>query len=321
MFVRSLWILLFLIISFRIIQAQTMKTDVILVPKIEGEWWPVAGVPDLGEKYNKPGQQPVDFGIWQAADGTWQIWSCIRNTKSEGRTRLFHRWEGAHLTDTNWKPMGIAMIADPGVGEEAGGLQAPFVLLDHDLYHLFYGDWNHICQATGKDGKTFTRLLNAQGKSGMFAESTDPGANTRDPMVLKIGDTFYCYYSAMPNQHGAVFCRTSKDLKTWGDSHQVAFGGSAGDGPYAAECPYVVAHDGWYYLFRTQHYGQDAQTSVYCSRDPLDFGINTDKHLAGRLPVAAPEIFTYQGRLYIAALNSAIQGIQIAKLGWQPAAP
>src|SRR5450631_437772 len=79
----------------------------VLIPQIDGDWWQVAGDPDLG-KYTDPRQQPVDFAIWQAADGSWQIWSCIRATKCGGKTRLFYRWQGARITDGDWKPMGIA---------------------------------------------------------------------------------------------------------------------------------------------------------------------------------------------------------------------
>ncbi len=54
-----------------------------IAPEISGPWWQVAGDPDLGE-WTSPDQQPVDFGVWQAADGTWQLWSCIRKTKCGG---------------------------------------------------------------------------------------------------------------------------------------------------------------------------------------------------------------------------------------------
>lgn len=67
------------------------QTDV-LKPIVDGPWWQVAGDPDLGE-YTSPKQQPVDFGVWQALDGTWQLWSCIRHTKCGGNTRLFYRWD------------------------------------------------------------------------------------------------------------------------------------------------------------------------------------------------------------------------------------
>src|SRR5262245_20831769 len=78
----------------------SQAADVRRKPQIFGEWWQVAGDPDLGDLSN-PKQQPVDFAVWQASDGTWQLWSCIRNTKETGRTRLFYRWEGAKLTDSN----------------------------------------------------------------------------------------------------------------------------------------------------------------------------------------------------------------------------
>jgi hypothetical protein len=39
----------------------------VLMPTIQGAWWQVAGDPDLGE-FTDPKQQPVDFGIWQAAE-------------------------------------------------------------------------------------------------------------------------------------------------------------------------------------------------------------------------------------------------------------
>src|SRR5690606_2353940 len=87
------------------------ENEYMLKPAIEGEWWQVAGNPDLGA-YTTPEQEPVDFGIWQASDGTWQIWSCIRRTGCGGRTRLFYGWEGQNLTDKDWKPMGIKMEAD-----------------------------------------------------------------------------------------------------------------------------------------------------------------------------------------------------------------
>ena len=143
--------------------------DNILVPQIDGGFWQVAGDPDLG-KYTSPNQQPVDFGIWQAADGTWQLWSCIRSTLTPGKTRLFYRWQADKLTDSNWTPMGIAMMADPNFGETEGGLQAPFVLKEGSDYYMFYGDWEHVAMAKSEDGKTFARQLTPDGKSGMFGE-------------------------------------------------------------------------------------------------------------------------------------------------------
>jgi hypothetical protein len=280
-----------------------------LVPALEGEPWTVAGDPDLGA-YTDPQQQPVDFGLWPAADGTWQLWSCIRHTKCGGKTRLFHRWEGKALTDRDWAPKGIAMEADPALGETPGGLQAPFVIRVDGQYRMFYGDWERIRTATSADGKTFARA------DGGFVDF--PGANTRDPMVFAVDGTWHCVTTAYPDQKGAVYSCLSKDLKTWTDPKIIAKGGAAGSGPYSAECPFVVRRKGYYYLFRTQRYGKNSQTTVYRSKDPRDFGVDDDRCRIGTLPLAAPEIVEHDGRDYIAYLLPSLKGIQVSKLSWEP---
>jgi hypothetical protein len=286
-----------------------------LTPQIDGDWWTIAGQPDLGELTGDR-QEPVDFAIWQAADGTWQLWSCIRNTKEAGNTRLFHRWEGATLTAAHWKSIGIAMRADAKYGETPGGLQAPHVIRIGDRFQMFYGNWEQICHATSPDGKTFARVLDAGGRAGLFGEGT--GANTRDPMILRVGDRWHCYYTAYPNRKGAVFARTSNDLDHWSDTRIVNAGGKSGDGPSSAECPHVVERDGAYYLFRTERYGPNNVTHVYRSTDPLDFGgrDHADRHWILSLPVAAPEIISHEGQDYIAALNPKLDGIRVARLKW-----
>lgn len=296
-----------------------------VVPRIEGPWWKIAGNPDLGEQ-SDPKQQPVDFAIWQAADGTWQLWSCIRHTRCGGRTRLFYRWEAKELTESNWRPCGVAMTADERFGETPGGLQAPHVIRVGDVWQMLYGHWHGIALARSSDGKQFERVVDDAGKSQLFSEDqSDLPANTRDPMVLPIesadGVRYYCYYTAHPNQRGAVYLRVSKDLKHWSESKIVARGGRAGEGPYAAECPHVVARHGAYYLFRTQRYGKNAQTLAYRSTDPADFGIDDDRFLVAELPVAAPEVIHFNGADYLAALLPTLDGIQVAKLRWEKSPP
>ena len=288
-------------------------------PRIASKWWQVAGSTDLGA-YSTPEQQPVDFAVWQAADGTWQLWSCIRHTACGGQTRLLYRWEGADLLGANWQPKGIAMEARVDLGETAGGLQAPHVIKEDGVYYMFYGDWQRICLARSDDGKSFERVLGREGRPGLFS---GPYENSRDPMVMKIDGIFHCYYMGH-KEHAepasAVFCRTSSDLLTWSDPVIVGAGGKAagqtnwfgGD----CECPFVIGIDGVYCLFRTQRYGMGNLNTQYCSPDPLDFGVNDDRFCVGTLPVAAPEIIQYEGRHYIAALLPSLKGIRIAELDW-----
>lgn len=287
------------------------------VPVIDGDWWTVARSPDLGP-LTKPEQQVVDFAIWKAAYGTWQIWSCIRDTNEPGRTRLLHRWQGGSITQKDWTPIGIAMCADPNFGETPGGLQAPYVFEFDGQFEMFYGDWVNIRRARGQDGKTFARVLQPGIKEGLFQEGLD--SNARDPMVLRAGNQWIIYYTAHPDRKGAVCARTSRDLNTWSALRIVAKGGQAGDGPFSAECPFVYFHKGagLYYLFRAQHYGKNAKTSVYASKDPFAFGVDDDSKLVTILPVAAPEIVEHDGQLYIAALMPDLKGIQVARLKFAP---
>jgi len=183
---------------------------------------------------------------------------------------------------------------------------------------MFYGDWESICMAKSFDGKTFARQLRPNGKSGMFSEG--PGDNTRDIMVVRIGGLYHGYYTAYPESKGAVYARTSQDMRNRSESRIVAFGSAAGTGRFAAECPFVYYHkdSGYYYLFRTQHYINPIQTSVYRSKDPMNFGVNDDQFLLGTLPVAAAELVEHEGQVYIAALLPDLKGIRIAKLKFAP---
>lgn len=292
-----------------------------LIPKLVGDGWAIAGDPDLGPLTTLK-QQPVDFGIWQAADGTWQLWSCIRHTKEPGKTRLFHRWEGERLTDRDWTSKGVAMRADPDLGETEGGLQAPYVFRHNERFWMFYGDWANTCLAISVDGKTFTRYRNADGKPQItLSGEVDRDRNGRDPMVLKIQGKWHLYYTAHPGDKGIDYVRTSDDLIHWGPEKVVAAGGRSGEGPYSAECPFVVEpQPGHFYLFRTQTYGEKAQTMVYHSRDPMNFGIGDDeKFYVTTLPVAAPEIFQHENEWFIASLLPSLKGIQINRMEWSPA--
>jgi hypothetical protein len=180
---------------------------------------------------------------------------------------------------------------------------------------MFYGGWDAIFAASSDDGKTFARRATAAAPKPLF-----PGQkkNPRDPMVLRIGDVWHCYYTAHPQNNGSVYCRKSSDLISWSDAEVVARGGQAGIGPFSSECPFVVeVEPGVFFLLRTQRYGADAQTSVYRSGDPMDFGIARDEgHFLGTLPIAAPEVFRVVDQSYVAYLLPSLQGIQISRLDW-----
>lgn len=286
-----------------------------ITPRLLGEPVEIAGQPDLGG-LSSPEQQPVDFGLWRAADGDFRLWSCIRHTRETGQTRLFHAWQGPSLRSPSWSPRGIAMRADPTLGEVPGGLQAPYVFRRGGAFEMLYGGWDDICRARSTDGERFERVVGPNGRTGLFSEGK--GANTRDAMVLPDGDRLLVYYTAHPGDRGAVYVRTTRDLVTFDAPRIVARGGRAGTGPFSAECPFVVRHPtGLFVLFRTQRYGPEAQTSVYASPDPLDFGVDDDRYLVTTLPLAAPEIVEEAGETFLVALRNDLRGIRAWRLGWE----
>ena len=121
-------------------------------------------------------QQPVDFAVWQATDGTWQLWSCIRATAYPGATRLFYRWEGSRLTDGNWKPMGIAMTSDTRLGEMEGYLPVSYTHLDvykRQVMGRGIIDWVGQFKALKRDGYHFAVSLETHWRgAGTPEEST-----------------------------------------------------------------------------------------------------------------------------------------------------
>ena len=307
-------------------QEKTQEVEYVYVPKITSDWWPIANNPDIGTCTSKK-QQPVDFGIWQAADGTWQLWSCIRHTNCGEKTRLFHAWEGKSITDTLWIPKGIVMQADTTLGETSGGLQAPHVIMKDGLYHMLYGAWDQICLATSTDGKNFERYQNEAGKPQLFKIEAQDWINTRDAMTIKVDDTYYTYYTVHKAKqdsttlNAAIFSRTSKDLIQWENEKMVSAGGSVADLDFwyggDAECPFVVQIEDKFVLFRNQRYIGKQINTQYCSPNPLDFGVDSDKYKVGQLSVAAPEIILHEGQYYIAALNPDLDGIRMAKIDFR----
>jgi hypothetical protein len=308
---NSKFIIIFSLLFVQVFGAASVEK---LRPVFSGDWWRVASNPDLGE-WTSDKQEPVDFGIWQAADGTWQLWSCIRKTKFPGRTRIFYSWEGSNLLESNWEPKGITFTGDGTIGETIGGMQAPYVIKVDDQYRMYYGDFRHICLALSQDGKTFEKKLLAHEMSGLFGEG--PTAMARDPMLLKVGSQWYCYYSAQPDGVPGIRVRTTTDLVHFSEPKLVMTGGQAGKDWWNFECPQVIHHKGLFYLFHTQHYETGRQqTSVYRSADPAYFGINDDSNFVCHLPVAAPEIIYAGDDMYLAALTNELDGIRITKLDW-----
>ena len=97
----------------------------------------------------------------------------------------------------------------------------------------------------------------------------------------------------------------------------VSWGGfTSGTGFWSTECPFVVYHEGYYYLFRTSEYRPPARTHVYRSKDPFDFGLGDDSKWVTTLRVAAPEVVQVGDQFYISTVEDLKGGLQLLKMKW-----
>jgi hypothetical protein len=281
----------------------------------------------------------VDHHVFQSVDGAWHLWGCIRKTTVG---RILYHWEGRSLTEGPWHPTGeiIRVNRDAGEslaynnGEEC--IQSPFVVVVDGTYYMFYGgdgsgvneDGNpvaaddpsmagQLCLMTSPDGRTWTRYRNAEGQSRLFI---GPMA-ARDPCLINIGGLWHLYYAGYhgyADGEAGFYVRTSSDLIHWSDRTLVHLDSRYGGHRWQTECPHVVYRGGTYYLFRTVHYAT-AETHVFRSEDPLDFGVGDagDKYV-GSIAVAAPEIIVDgEGNEFITSNHNLSGGTMLCRLRWE----
>ena len=82
----------------------------------------------------------------------------------------------------------------------------------------------------------------------------------------------------------------------------------------SAESPFVVKHQGYFYLFRASSIS--FETYVYRSKNPFDFGVNSDAKLVTVLPIKAPEVLQHEGEWFISDLAD-FRGIRLYRLVWE----
>ena len=270
-----------------------------ILPSLAGPWIRLTDRPPL-ERWSTPEAEPVDFTIFQAADGNWQLIACIRKTSHPGKGRLLYRWSSPRLDVPNWQPVGIFLESSESLGHREGHLQAPFCVVDDGQYYLFYNSRGaHLM--TGRNGLQFEPWVGPDGSTSVFPMG-------RDLMILddrlKNGRWIAYYTMVQPGSNPAtkdhmVMARTAPALLgPW--SQEALNIGSLSPPPQGypfayTESPFVLYREGWY--FRFEH------MNVYASRDPLQWSGPLVACLIPENPLKflAPEIITHEGRDYIAA--------------------
>lgn len=282
-------------------------------PRLAGPWVKIAGRPPL-EKWASPKAEPVDFTVFQADDGTWQLIACVRHTAHPGNTRLLYRWSSRELTAPDWKPEGIFLSSRPDWSHREGHLQAPFYVKDAGTHFLFYNS-NGAHLLTSTDGLAWS----PHGTEAVFQMG-------RDVCILddrQRSKKWIAYYtSPEPGINPAtrdhtVRARTATVLTgPWSDDAVELPPLTPPPAGYTfayAESPFV--------LKRGEHYYRFEQMFVFRSDHPLRW---TGPAVTCLIPddpmkLLAPEIISHEGRDYILAYQwrgRDERGVFIAPLAW-----
>lgn len=284
------------------------------VPRLNGPWVQIVGRPQL-EKWASPEAEPVDFTIFQADNGDWQLISCIRKTTHPGSGRLLYRWSSPELQLTNWKPEGIFLSSRPEWEHAEGKVQAPFHVKEMDKHYLFYNSRGcHLL--TSENGLNFEPVE----KKVIFSMG-------RDVCILDDRDgsgKWIAYYTSPERGINSatgdhtIRARTAKKLEgPWSETATEIPPITSPPVGYKflyAESPLVIKRGNYYYRFEQLH--------VYVSKDPMKWSGPPIANLAPEDPIKllAPEIVTYNGQDYLLAYqwqNDDPRGIFIAPLVWE----
>jgi beta-fructofuranosidase len=226
-----------------------------------------------------------------------------------------------------WTKQPSALSTDGAAGETH--LWAPHVV-DHDgRYWMFYcaggpsPDAYRIHLATSEDAWSWHRHPG----NPLVVD----GYEARDPMVRRRGDGWVMYYtatSAPEGGHHLVVAAESADLVHWEGRHVVYEDPTTGTGAGPTESPFVLEHDGTYYLFIGPDWeglmaSLDAgrydpatyrRTRVLASADPLSFTL--DLQVATVDAHAAEVVEDHYGSLWVSHCGWGQGGVHLAPLRW-----
>ena len=257
-----------------------------------------------------------DHCFVRAADGTWHLFGITHPEPPVPQDED----QFAHATAPSllgpWTKQPFALTVDAAYGETH--LWAPDVVEHGGLYYMFFNGGGadpkraQIELATSPDLQHWTRLPSGP----LFRD----GYQARDPMVLRIGERWVMYYSATSAPSGGHFvvaARTSDDLIHWSARATAFTSPASGTWTSNTESPFVVAHDGAYYLFIGPCGGYRGRngyvcTDVYRSGDPLHF---VPKAKVGRLRAHAAEVVRDElGRWFVSRAGWGQGGVYLAPL-------
>lgn len=256
-----------------------------------------------------------DHTLIKGPDGTWHMFG-IAFPESGGTGEQFLSHATARKLKGPFTTQEPVLTADADDGETH--LWAPHVILHDGTYYMFYAGGGPdnaasvMCLATSVDLWTWERDPDGP----LFQD----GWEARDPMVMRHGETWIMYYCATESRRYSrhtVEYRRSTDLRHWSERQTAYEAAGYGDMAGNTESPFVIEHQGAYYLFvgpvgsYEGGYNSYNSTDVIRSDDPLHFD---RENRVGRIRAHAPEIIRDGRRWYITHSGVGQNGLYLAEL-------
>ena len=274
-----------------------------------------------------PSWQPNDHCFIKDRTGIWHAFGITHPSSNpgerlhQGEYSLFHISPGtisANISSANttgnvsgdlfapgsWKDQPKVLNPSERPGENLF-IFAPDIIKKDEQYVMIYGP-APLRMATSQNLLEWTPL----GPIGVATNSSD-----RDPNFMLYDGVYYLTYCA----GNSIRTATSTNLRDWTAPVEIF---RPEKESYQCESPFLMHHEGMFYLFwcvwdsgDRNGNAYDDRTFVYCSDNPLDF---KGKPLLAELKAHAPEIIRDDnGQWYISSAEYPKRGISIAKLSWK----
>lgn len=253
-----------------------------------------------------------DHCFAKGPDGRWHLLG-ITHVKPfdhavDPGTRLAHAT--ARTLQGGWHKEPFALTADPDRHDEHL-LWAPHIVEHDGVFHLF------VCVGA-REGYAYAIHRYASDDLWTWRRTTHgpvvvDGLEARDPMVLRDGDRWICYYTATQRPDGGRFvvaAVTSDDLITWSPRTEVFVHPREGTFGGPTESPFVVRRGSHFYLFITD----DDTVNVYVSHDSLCW--SPGDHVFAYTGHACEVIRDEFGDWFISHVGWEQDGLWIAPLTW-----
>ncbi len=219
----------------------------------------------------------------------------------------------------HWEYRGeVLHTGGPGTWNEEA-IWAPYLLKEQEQWYMFYtGVTPAICQsiflATSDDPGGASSWMD----QGVVFQPSHPDiiwsggdhwSDCRDPMVLKVDDTYYMYYTASCLEGGCIAVATSSTLMgPWEDEGPIYVAATG-----MPESPFVLEREGVYYLF-FNNIGEQYATATDPRGPWQDRGILRVEGAKG-LVVWANEFLQVEGEWITSFLISGYS-VFVRWLGW-----